>query len=232
MIRRKTAGVIALAMLAAQLWPAGVSARVVVATLGRDPVLGSLQSTGDLKRAVRNHPALFRQASLLAGLSEKQTRVAMAEIQAGHVRYITLPRHLERMTWGNVNVHVISDVVIPPGTKGWEVDVRSGRQMAALLIPAACGNVSVIHRMAPMIAAAPRPPLPTPPPRQAPVAAAPAPAPVETPVPPPPPETIVHHQSAVPWFLPLLGLIFFSHTPSSPNGPPPIIPTPACTPDP
>ena len=234
MIRRKAAAVVALAMLAAQLWPAGASARVVVATLGRDPVLGSLQSKGDLQRAVRNHPALFRQASVLAGLTDQQSQQAMAQIQAGHVRYITLPQHLDRMTWGSPNVHVLDDVVIPPGTKGWEVDLKSGRKITALLIPAACGNVSVIHRMAPRVVAmaTPRPPLPPPYVRPTAAPVPPAPAPVETPVPAPPPETAVHRAAAVPWFLPLLGLIFFTHTPSSTNGPPPIIPTPPCTPDP
>jgi hypothetical protein len=62
------------------------------------------------------------------------------------------------MSWSSGgNVYVLHDVVIPAGTKGWEVDLREGRHLVALFIPARCGNLSVVRRTLPALAQAPAP---------------------------------------------------------------------------
>ncbi|HEY8297499.1 MAG TPA: hypothetical protein VIG32_05705 [Candidatus Baltobacteraceae bacterium] len=224
MIRRK-AGVLACAVLLMQSVTTQASAApIVIRQLGHAPLLGTLHSTNELQTAVLAHQALFHQAATLVGMSPAQYRRMISQIEAGNVKYVTIPRHLERMTWaGGGPAQVLSDVVIPAGTKGWEIDLQSGRNVTVAFIPAICGNLSIVHRRLPAPLAArqlPIPPQPTP----APFVPEVTPAPIAT----PPPQTIVEtRRPGV--IVPLLGLlglflILDDHNPTF--TPPPIVPTP------
>lgn len=181
------------------------SAPIVLSVLGRAPVLGQLRSTAELREKMRSDSAVFLQAAALIGLTNVQTDRLMHDIDAGNLRYVVIPRHLERTTWAaDGQAHVLNNVIIPANTHGWEIDLRDGRTVSEVFIPAACGNLSIDHRRLPPPH---RNPVPTPPP------ATPSPLPIVTPqplppVPPPPPQTIVHvqHPSILPWLVAGLAL--------------------------
>ena len=161
-------------------------------------------------------------AAVKLGLSPGEYAQFHAAIDGSHVAWVTVPRHLAAMTWqGGGKVYVLHDVIIPAGTHGWEVDVRSRNQILALYMPAKCGNLSMVRKPVTVIA---RQPLPRHLPvleaslvatpsavASAPVAEAPAPPPPDdTPAPPavvaqtefPPAATGVHHSAL--FFAPLL----------------------------
>jgi len=191
------------------------SAPIVLEVLGRAPVLGQLRSTAELRERMRSDNSVFLQAAALIGLTNVQTDTLMHDIDAGNLRYVVIPRHLERTTWAaDGQAHVLNDVIIPADTHGWEIDIRDGQTISEVFIPAACGNLSINHRRLP-------PPhrdaVPTPPPHRD---AVPTPPPVAVvtpqplpPVPPPPPQTIVRvqRQSILPWLVAGLALFIAGH---------------------
>ena len=136
--------------------------------------MGRIDSTSTLKADMSKYDATFAKAARKLGLTDAQYR----EFKLASPTPVILPRHLDAMTWSDGhNVKILYDVMIPANTQGWEVDLHSGNQILALLVPARCGNLSLVVRQAPHIAqAAPRP-----------MAVAPAPAP---PVAVPPPEEV------------------------------------------
>ncbi len=210
------------------------SAPIVLDVLGRAPVLGRLRSTAELREKMRSESSVFLQAASLIGLTNVQTDTLMHDIDAGNLRYVVVPRHLERTTWSaDGRAHVLDNVIIPADTHGWEIDLRNGRTISEVFIPAACGNLSIDHRRLP-------PPhrdaVPTPPPHRD---AVPPPVAVVTPqplppVPPPPPQTIVQVQrpSIVPWLLAGVALFIAGRNTSTtttiinniPSTPPPCFP--------
>ncbi len=212
------------------------SAPIVLTVLGRAPVLGQLRSTAELREKMRSNSPVFLQAAALIGLTNEQTDTLMRDIDAGNLRYVIVPRHLERMTWSaDGRAHVLDNVIIPADTHGWEIDISDGRTLSEVFIPAACGNLSINHRRLPPPH---REPVPTPPPHRD---AVPTPPPVAVvtpqplpPVPPPPPQTIVQVQrpSILPWLLAGVALFIAGRNSSTtttiinniPSTPPPCFP--------
>ncbi len=186
------------AVLVAALTTSPVMASTtVISELGSAPLLGPSISTTDLQmKIIRNEGRLSRAAARL-GLTSREYQSFKNAIQYSDPHWVTLPRHLDAMSWyGHNGVQVIHDVMIPARTKGWEVDINEPGQVLAVFMPVTCGNLSILRRAMPRVAmkkpvvVANRPPWGVMPSRQAaapaavaaapPVAAAPAP---EAPIP-------------------------------------------------
>ncbi|HEY9179733.1 MAG TPA: hypothetical protein VIO32_03375, partial [Candidatus Baltobacteraceae bacterium] len=167
-------------------------------------------------------------------------------IDSGRLAYVTIPRHLDAMSWRSGNrVRVLYDVVIPANTKGWEVDIDEPGEVVALFIPNKCGNLSLVRRQVPLVAKVTPAEKPLTPVIASATETIPAPVPAATPLPyanlgiaqsPAPP----HHTNAWPLLLllPLAAmLISHGHSPVSsspivpalpaPPAPPVVCPTPA-----
>lgn len=204
---------------------------VVIRSLGHAPVLGRLRSTADFQRKVHDDQRLWSAAADQLGLTASQYARMDAAIAARRVRWVTLPRHLDEMTWSDGHrAYLLRNVFIPAGTEGWEVSLRDGRRETDLYVPAACGNLSVVRRLLPQPKPKARPlpvptPYPTPSPRPIPV---PTPAPTLPPVIPPPPQTIVQRRTVVVPFLLFLTRTI-NNTINGPTPPPPL-PPPSCDP--
>ena len=226
----------------------------VIAELGTAPLLGSVASTGALQSDVASNERLFAEAGTHLGLSSQEYAQVRERIARGDLTYVVIPTHLDAMSWSSRGkVHVVRDVVIPAHTYGWETDLRESDQTVAVFIPNKCGNLSVIRKRLPIVAAAPirhhmvlasAPAAP-----MIPVSDA-APAPAPTPMPQvaaaPPLEGVaekiapvaapVHHFAWAFLAIPLLGLIGFHGgsgggsnivRPGGPVLPPASCPTPA-----
>jgi len=206
----------------------------VIAELGTAPLIGQIDSTQSLQADVARNESLFEDAGSKLGLSTQEYLQLRDRIATSRLAYVTIPRHLDAMTWSlNGRVKVLHDVIIPANTKGWEADIKENGQIVALFIPNKCGNLSLIRRPAPVVAALPTrvkaahyappvtaAPVAAAPAEVAPVAAAPAAqAPAEQPAavptaapynalasntPPAPASTGGHH---FPWFLLLVPVI-------------------------
>ena len=126
---------------------------IEIATLGRAPLIGQSTSPTELRYNVRTHEATVRQAAYDLGLTTAQYQQFRASLDQ-HPNWVTIPRHLDAMTWASDGqVHVLHDVIIPANQKGVEVDLHSGDKIISLFMPAKCGNLSVIRRAAPHVAA-------------------------------------------------------------------------------
>lgn len=225
-----------------------------IAQLGTAPLIGEIASTPQLKDDVSRQRRLFETAGTKLGLSADEYAKFSARIAAGNLSYVTIPRHLDAMSWSSGgNVYVLRDVIIPRGTKGWEVDLQENDQIIALFVPARCGNLSILRRPRVHVAKAPVVRAiayaPSPRPTAAPVADVPAFAAPAAPQPTPAPyasvaqSTPVHHFRWWPLLLiPIAAMLVNGHG-SSPNSPaittsnlPPPAPTPpplvGCTPAP
>lgn len=224
------------ALFAALALPAVAKTTVISnAQMGSGQLLGQSASSAGLKTNIAQRQALFQQAAMKLGVSASEYASLRQQIAASRYSWVTVPRHLDAMSWAShQRVHVIRDVMIPAGINGWEVDVRQNNQILALFMPAICGNLSLIRKNMPVVAkVAPAKTVAkvAPPPAPVPVGAPPQVLGVET-APAPPADTVVtaaavHHVSLLPL---LLGIIPFiagggggstSHGSSPP--PPPII---------
>jgi hypothetical protein len=146
---------------------------IEIATLGRAPLLGQSTNVSELRYNVRTHESRVRRAAYDLGLTRGQYEEFRRALDSKHPNWVTIPRHLDAMTWqSGGQVHVVHDVIIPPNQKGVEVDLTSGDRIVSVFMPAACGNLSVIRRPVPHVAAVHNFPVPHP----RPVAAAPEPA--------------------------------------------------------
>lgn len=201
------------AMLAASALPA-VAKTTVISQLGTSPLIGQSSSSAALKTNVAQHERLLERAAAQMGLSPAEYASLRQQIAASHYTWVTVPRHLDAMSWASGRkVHVIRDVMIPARTNGWEVDLRRDNQVLALFMPAVCGNLSLIRRNMPVVAKAAPPKAVAkvvPPPAPVAVGAPPQVLGVET-APAPPADTVVtaaavHHASLLPL---LLGIIPF-----------------------
>lgn len=208
-----------------------IGAPHVVARLGTSPLVGQIDSTQTLQTDVARNQRLFASAGAKLGLSPEEYRQVRERIAMSRLTYVTIPRHLDAMTWAsNGRVYAVHDVIIPAGTKGWEIDVPENGQLVAVFIPNKCGNLSVIRKPLPAVASLPTrveayraTPAPAPAPQTAPApAATEAPAPTPTPAPystlasstapAAPAAASAHH---FPWLLlaiPVIALIGGSHS--------------------
>jgi hypothetical protein len=157
----------------------------VIAELGTAPLLGTSRSTAEMRALIARNEGLMSAAAVRLGLTTGEYAQFNAAIADSHVAWVTVPRHLDAMTWqADGHVYAIHNVIIPKHTNGWEVDVAAHGAVLALYMPAKCGNLSLVRRPARVLARRTVKPVPI-----AAVAAPAAPvAPVETAyVPPAPP---------------------------------------------
>jgi hypothetical protein len=125
----------------------------VIAQLGTAPLIGRVASTRQLQTDVDKQRSLFFAAGRGLGLTTGEFALFAQRIARRELTYVVIPRHLDAMTWrSNGRVHVVRDVVIPPDTMGWEVDLREPSRILALFIPNACGNLSLLRKPAPLVA--------------------------------------------------------------------------------
>jgi hypothetical protein len=191
------------------------AAPIEIATLGRAPLMGESTSASELTYNFHKNERIVHRAASAIGLTPEQYRQFRLALDVGKANWVTVPRHLDAMTWSSGGaIRVLHDVMIPANQKGIEVDLNSGSQIVAVFLPAKCGNLSVLRRPLPHVAAVRNFPVPhvataAPAPAPAPEVAL-APPPAEAPAPvaavaalPPPP---VHHGLG---FLPLAALIPF-----------------------
>ena len=179
-------------MIAAMGLPA-IAQPIEIATLGRAPMMGQSTNPGELKANFHKNEALMRQAGLDLGLTREQYEQFRLALDVGKPNWVTVPRHLDAMTWqAGGQVHVLHDVIIPANQKGVEVDLQAGDKVIALFLPAKCGNLSVIRRAVPRVATIRNFPVPhvaavvAPPPAQEVAAVQQPPPPVEVAAAPPP----------------------------------------------
>ena len=219
--------------------PAAFAQTTVVHQMGVAPLLGVSSTTAEIREKVRTHPKLMHDAAKAIGLTPREYAAFYRKFMNEKPGWVTLPRHLDAMTWGGDGAaHAEYDVQIPAGTNGWEVDLYETHQVVHVYIPMICGNLSVVRtpRQEVVMARPPLPPrhifAPVPPP-PAPVAVVPPPAPivpqsVAEQIPPVAPAPAVHHPRL---FWPIFGaavvaavIIGSSHhgsTSTPPNSPPP-----------
>lgn len=215
----------------------------VIASLGHAPLIGPIASTGALQHQTPQEQDRFRRAAAALGLSASEYADFTRRLQQGYVSYVTLPRHLDAMSWSSGGqVYVERDVTIPADTRGWDVEVASREGEVSVLIPARCGNLSIVrHSVAGIAKVVPAqaPPAPSPlevaaaPPQEMPVAVeaeqyTPAVAPIAAPAAPP----VTHRAILWPFLaVALIGFGFNGHgATSSPtalpvsggNSPPPV----------
>jgi hypothetical protein len=156
----------------------------VIAELGSAPLLGTSTSTAEMRARVARNEGIVSAAAVRLGLTAGEYAQFHAAIDESRVAWVTVPRHLDSMTWqAGGRVYALHDVIIPSGTHGWEVDVPSHGGVLALYMPAKCGNLSLVrrpvraiaqHTIVPAHVAVVASPAPVPPPPVV-VAAAPAP---------------------------------------------------------
>ncbi len=130
---------------------------IEIATLGRAPVLGASTSAAELRANMRKNEALMRRAGVAIGLSPKQYDTVRTTIEVGKPNWVTVPRHLDVMTWAYAGqVHTLHDVRIPAGQKGFAVEFpEDGHgQILTVYVPAKCGNISLARTAATHVAAA------------------------------------------------------------------------------
>lgn len=151
-----------------------VAQPIEIATLGRAPVMGQSTNAAELQYNFKHNEGMMRQAADQIGLTREQYEQFRLALEVGKPNWVTVPRHLDAMTWASAGrVHVLHDVIIPAGMKGIEYDFTAGDKRVALFLPAKCGNLSVIRRNVPHVAAVRNFPVPhvaavtaPPPPRQ------------------------------------------------------------------
>lgn len=132
---------------------------VVISELGTFPLLGDSASTPDLRQHIAVRRTLFSTAGTELGLTKAEYAELSARIEGNKLAWVTVPRHLDAMTWSNAGrVYVIHDVTIPANTLGWEVDLREPDAILAVFIPARCGNLSLVRRALPIVADRPSAP--------------------------------------------------------------------------
>lgn len=213
----------------------------VIAQLGTAPLVGEIASTAQLQSDVARNRRLFESAGGKLGLTPAEYAQFETRIASRQLAYVTLPRHLDAMSWSSRgNVYVLHDVVIPADTKGWEIDLKEGRSIVALFIPARCGNLSIVRKALPAIAQAPARPVKveaaaTQPPAPSTAPAAPVVAMPDTPAATPAPYQSVatstgpaHHLRWWPLLLiPIAALFFHGGGSSSPLSSPAFVTTPA-----
>lgn len=128
---------------------------VEIATLGHAPLMGSSATPAQLKYNIAQNDPILRQAGDDLGITREQYAEFRHDVATGNSTWVTIPRHLDAMTWANHgHVYVIHDVIIPANQKGIEVDLQQGDKIISLFLPAKCGNLSVIRRNVPHVAAA------------------------------------------------------------------------------
>jgi hypothetical protein len=125
----------------------------VIARLGTAPLVAGISSTTELQRDIALHKRLYSDAAAKIGLSPAEYARFILAVRTRHVTYGTIPRHLDAMTgMSGGTVSVVRDVIVPKDTRGWEVDVVESHHVLAIVVPAACGNISLVRKSLPVLA--------------------------------------------------------------------------------
>jgi hypothetical protein len=126
---------------------------IEIATLGRAPLMSTSTSLSELRSNFEKNQAMMQQAAHKLGLTDEQYETFKLQVAVAKARWVTVPRHLEAMSWASDGtVHVLHDVIIPPNMKGIEVDMPDRNSTLAMFLPAKCGNLSYVHLKAPTVA--------------------------------------------------------------------------------
>jgi hypothetical protein len=132
------------------------AAPTIISHLGTAPLLGSSSSVQQLRQRVSRNEDALSAAGQKVGLTAAQYAQFRAAIDSSRAGWVTVPRHLDAMSWrAGSRVYAIHDVIIPAGTHGWEVDLPDGKQTLAIYMPALCGNLSILRKQAPAVAQRP-----------------------------------------------------------------------------
>jgi hypothetical protein len=128
---------------------------IEIAVLGRAPVWHApAHSLAEARQHFRDNEDAMRGAGRAIGLTDTQFATFKAGLMSAQPsQWVTLPRHLDAMTYGNP-AHRLDDVIIPKGEKGVEIDMPDGNATLAVYLPAKCGNLSFVRRR---LAALPNP---------------------------------------------------------------------------
>jgi hypothetical protein len=126
---------------------------IEISSLGHAPVMSTSTSLSELRSNFERNEPMMHQAAQKLGLSDEQYETFKLQVSVAKARWVTVPRHLEAMTWASDGtVHVLRDVIIPPNQKGIEVDMPDGPTTLAMFLPAKCGNLSYVHIKPPTVA--------------------------------------------------------------------------------
>jgi hypothetical protein len=137
---------LALLMGATAPMPAFASPHVI-ARLGSAPLVPAIASTEQLQSDIVRYRPLYLQAAAKIGLTSSEYAQFALRVRARRITYGTIPRHLDAMTgMSGSTVSVLHDVIVPKNTRGWEVDLTEAHQIVAIVVPAACGNISVLRK--------------------------------------------------------------------------------------
>ncbi|MBV9438506.1 MAG: hypothetical protein JOZ24_00790, partial [Candidatus Eremiobacteraeota bacterium] len=94
---------------------------IEIATLGRAPLFGRSTNAAELRNNIHRNDALLRQGAEQLGLTREQYQQFRLALDVGKPNWVTIPRHLDAMTWRSGDqIHVLHDVIIPPDQKGAE----------------------------------------------------------------------------------------------------------------
>jgi hypothetical protein len=214
-------------------------AHTTVHQMGVAPLLGVSSTTAEIREKVSSHPRMMHRAAESIGLTPREYSAFYNKFMNQKPGWVTIPRHLDAMTWSSEGVvHSEYDVTIPAGTNGWEVDLYEKHQIVRIFLPMICGNLSVLR--VPRKEVAERPPLPIPlhrviapvPPPPAPVAPVPVPLTSVAQDLPPVAPPVVHHPRL---FWPIVGAaviagVLLSHPHHHDNGTPTVTPPPVAPP--
>lgn len=129
------------------LLPSFSTARTVVTSLGAEPLMGRILSAGDLARQSRTHKVVLATAARRLGLTHAEYEQIYESIQLHRMRRVTVPRHLDAMTWlRGTRVLMNDDLLIPANIPGWEIDLPRFGSIVKVFIPSSCGNLSLVVR--------------------------------------------------------------------------------------
>lgn len=143
------------ALLGVSMPLVSLAAPHTIAQLGTAPLVGEVTSTPQLQSDVARNQRIFSDAASKLGLTPRQYAQFASRIANRQVAYVTIPRHLDAMSWSSGGrVYVLRDVIIPAGTNGWEVDLVEHHQVIAVFVPARCANLSVLRKPLPALAQA------------------------------------------------------------------------------
>ena len=158
------AAFLAIAMVLPAFAHAPAEARVVITHLGSAPLLPRSRGGRQLLANFRAYQPILRRAAAAIGLTPAEYQTFRRRVEASP-RWVTIPRHYDNFSWADVPgvgpVHVIHDVTIPAGERGFVVDISRGayRNGVRVVLPETCGNLSSVSIPPP-----PPPPHPHPPP--------------------------------------------------------------------
>ncbi|HZZ65141.1 MAG TPA: hypothetical protein VFE17_06570 [Candidatus Baltobacteraceae bacterium] len=143
------------ALLGVSMPLVSLAAPHTIAQLGTAPLLGEVTSTPQLQSDVARNQRIFSDAASKLGLTSRQYAQFSSRIANRQVSYVTIPRHLDAMSWASGGrVYVLHDVIIPAGTNGWEIDLVEHHQILAVFVPARCANLSILRKPLPALAQA------------------------------------------------------------------------------